>query len=86
MKLLLFSGGIDLSALAAWKRPNIALTIDYGQRPAMGEIAAAAAIASELKICHEVVSIDLSSSGAGPLAARIRRKSRVRQSGGLTGI
>jgi len=36
--LLLLSGGIDSVAIAAWKRPEICLTIDYGQRSARAEI------------------------------------------------
>jgi 7-cyano-7-deazaguanine synthase len=70
MKALLLSGGIDSSALAAWKRPDIALTVDYGQRSAAGEIDAAKAIAAELRIAHEVLRVDLSSLGAGPLAGK----------------
>jgi 7-cyano-7-deazaguanine synthase len=70
MNLLLFSGGIDSSALAAWKRPDIALTIDYGQRPAKGEVTAATAIASELGIKHDVLRVDLSNLGVGPLAGK----------------
>lgn len=70
MNVLLFSGGIDSSALAAWKRPDVALTIDYGQRPAKGEIAAATAIASELGVKHEVLKVDLPNLGIGLLAGR----------------
>jgi 7-cyano-7-deazaguanine synthase len=70
MKLLLLSGGLDSSALAVWKRPDVALTVDYGQRPAKGEIAAASAIADEFGIAHEIVKIDLSSLGIGALAGK----------------
>ncbi|MGY2982681.1 7-cyano-7-deazaguanine synthase [Bradyrhizobium sp. USDA 4508] len=68
MKLLLFSGGLDSSALAFWKRPDVCLTIDYGQRPARGEIAAAAAICRELGLRHELMTIDLRALGTGSLA------------------
>ena len=34
MRALLLSGGMDSIALAFWKRPEIAITIDYGQRAA----------------------------------------------------
>ena len=34
---LLLSGGMDSIALAYWKRPDIALTIDYGQAAADAE-------------------------------------------------
>jgi 7-cyano-7-deazaguanine synthase len=74
MKLLLLSGGLDSSALAAWKKPDVALTIDYGQRPARGEITAAAAITSELGIKHEILKVDLSRLGVGPLAGKAPSK------------
>lgn len=65
---LLLSGGIDSTAIAFWKRPEIAITVDYGQRPARGEIRASAAICSELGIQHEIVSVDCSFLGSGDLA------------------
>lgn len=68
MKVLLFSGGLDSSALAFWKRPDACLTIDYGQRPARGEIAAAKAICNELGLRHEVLTVDLKALGSGSLA------------------
>lgn len=70
MKVLLFSGGLDSSALASWKRPDVCLTIDYGQRPARGEIAAAKAICNELGIRHELLSVDLRALGSGSLAGK----------------
>ena len=36
------SGGMDSICLAWWKRPESAITIDYGQLAASAEIAAAA--------------------------------------------
>jgi 7-cyano-7-deazaguanine synthase len=70
MRLLLLSGGIDSTALAAWQRPDLCLTIDYGQRPARGEIAAASSVAAALGLRHRVLRIDLSELGLGPLAGR----------------
>lgn len=70
MKLLLFSGGLDSSALAFWQRPDICLTVDYGQRPARGEIAAAKAICSEIGLRHEVLTVDLRALGSGTLAGK----------------
>jgi 7-cyano-7-deazaguanine synthase len=70
MRALLFSGGLDSSALAYWKRPDVCLTVDYGQRPARGEIAAAEAICGELKLRHEVVAVDLRCLGSGSLAGK----------------
>lgn len=69
MRLLLFSGGLDSSALAAWLKPDIALTIDYGQRAARGEMAAAAAISDRLGICHTTLSVDLSALGRGDMSS-----------------
>lgn len=66
--LLLLSGGMDSIALAVWKRPEIALTIDYGQQSAPGEIRAASKVAADLSIQHEVVVIDLGRYGSGDLA------------------
>jgi len=70
MKVLLLSGGIDSSAIAVWKKPDFALTIDYGQRAARGEIIAAEAIASKLGISHEVIRVDLAEFGVGSLAGK----------------
>lgn len=66
-QLLLFSGGIDSTALAAIHKPELALTIDYGQRPAAGEIRAAARVASLLGIEHRSITVDASAVGAGLL-------------------
>lgn len=66
-QLLLFSGGVDSTALAALQRPELALTIDYGQRPAAGEIRAAAHVSSLLGIEHRSITVDASAVGAGVL-------------------
>lgn len=70
MKVLLFSGGIDSSALGAWLRPDVLCTIDYGQRVAAAEIRAATYIAERLDIKHEILSIDCSGIGSGHLAGQ----------------
>ena len=67
---LLLSGGIDSIAIAFWKRPDIALTIDYGQLSALGETQAAAAVCASLGIPHEILRIDCSALGSGDLAGR----------------
>lgn len=67
---LLLSGGMDSVAIAWWLRPDVAFTLDYGQRPAAGEIRAAAAVAAELHIPHEVLTCDVSALGSGDLAGR----------------
>jgi 7-cyano-7-deazaguanine synthase len=68
MKVLLLSGGLDSSALAFWKRPDVCLTVDYGQRPARGELAAAKALCGELDLRHETLSVDMKALGSGSLA------------------
>lgn len=70
MRVLLHSGGVDSSAIAYWKRPEVCLTVDYGQTPAQGEIIAAASICKELGLRHEIVTVNLSSLGAGTLAGK----------------
>lgn len=67
---LLLSGGMDSAALAFWKRPDLAITIDYGQASARGEIRAATQIAKELSIAHEIIHIDCSALGSGDLAGK----------------
>jgi len=67
---LLFSGGIDSAAIAYWKRPAFAFTVDYGQTSARGEIRAAAQIAREIGIQHEVITVNCRQLGLGDLAGR----------------
>ncbi len=59
---------MDSAALAFWLKPDLALTVDYGQLPASGEVQAAAAIASALAIPHEVISTDTRELGLGTMA------------------
>lgn len=68
MIALLLSGGMDSVSLAYWKKPQFAITIDYGQIAARGEIAAAAQVSRELGIQHHVVSVDCSAVGSGDMA------------------
>jgi 7-cyano-7-deazaguanine synthase len=67
---VLLSGGMDSIALTYWKRPQIAITIDYGQAPAAAEIRAAAETCRSLSIEHHVIRIDCSELGSGDLAKR----------------
>jgi 7-cyano-7-deazaguanine synthase len=67
-KGILLSGGIDSVALAFWKRPQTAYTIDYGQRPAKTEIRVASQICKSLDIEHHIISVDCSSLGSGDLS------------------
>lgn len=59
---------MDSASLAYWKRPDHALTIDYGQVAARAEIGAAASIAQALNIRHSTIRLDLSSLGSGDMA------------------
>src|SRR5690349_9850191 len=68
---ILLSGGIDSIALAYWKRPDLAITIDYGQLPARAEIDAATAAARDLELEHDIVRIDCRSIGSGDLAGTL---------------
>lgn len=65
---LLLSGGMDSLAIAWWKRPQLAITLDYGQNAAVGEKHAAGRICEELGIPHEIIRIDCGSLGSGDMA------------------
>jgi 7-cyano-7-deazaguanine synthase len=65
---LLLSGGMDSTAIAYWRRPEVAITIDYGQGPAAGEIRAAEAVSHVLGIEHYILRCDLSALGSGDMA------------------
>lgn len=65
--LLLLSGGLDSTALAAIERPALCLTVDYGQRPAQAELRAAHKICEQLGLQHEALRIDLGGLGGGLL-------------------
>lgn len=64
---ILLSGGIDSIALAYWKRPKVAFTLDYGQTPAETEIRVSKVVSKELGIEHYVIKVDCSSLGSGDL-------------------
>ncbi|TIW10726.1 MAG: 7-cyano-7-deazaguanine synthase [Mesorhizobium sp.] len=70
MRMLLFSGGLDSSALAWWLRPELCVTINYGQRAANGEIAASAALCSRIGLEHRTMHADLTSLGTGTMAGK----------------
>jgi 7-cyano-7-deazaguanine synthase len=65
---LLLSGGMDSVAIAWWLRPEAAITIDYGQVAAAGEIAAASVVSRQLGLQHHNISIDCRSIGSGDMA------------------
>ena len=65
--MLLLSGGIDSTAIAALYRPTLCLAIDYGQRSAPGELRAAAAICRALSLRLKTLRLDLGGLGGGLL-------------------
>ena len=65
---LLLSGGMDSIALAWWKRPEMAITINYGQLAARAEIQASKAVCKRLEIPHQVITIDCHAIGSGDMA------------------
>lgn len=67
---ILLSGGMDSVALAYRYRSALAITVDYGQLAAPGEVRAAKAVAAELKMDHLVIRADLRAIGSGDLAGR----------------
>lgn len=67
-RALLLSGGMDSTCLAYWQRPDLCITIDYGQRPAGAEFKAARAVCHALGIEHKCLSVDCSPLGSGDLA------------------
>lgn len=70
MRAILLSGGMDSIALTYWQRPELSITIDYGQVCAAAEIEAAAVVATALGCRHEIVRVDCSALGSGDLASR----------------
>lgn len=69
-RALLLSGGMDSTCLAFWRRPDLAITIDYGHKAAEGEIRAATAVCKSLAIKHRMIRCDLSTLGSGDLAGK----------------
>lgn len=65
--VLLLSGGMDSTALAAWVQPAAALFIDYGQGPAVAEERAARAVARAMHIPFDMLRVDLRPLGSGLL-------------------
>jgi 7-cyano-7-deazaguanine synthase len=68
MKALLFSGGIDSTALAWGLRPDLLIFLDYGQKAAAGELRAARSIAKELDLPIDVRQALLGAFGHGLMA------------------
>jgi len=68
VRLLLFSGGVESTCLAHELQPDLLLTIDYGQKPVLGETRAATTIASRLSLRHELISVPMQEMGRGDMA------------------
>lgn len=67
-RAILLSGGVDSIALSYWLRPELAITIDYGQLPYKGELRAAEEVAKQLGIQHELLQVDCRAIGSGDLS------------------
>jgi 7-cyano-7-deazaguanine synthase len=69
-RVLLLSGGLDSTSIAAWQRPEHCLGIDYGQRAAAAEKRAAEAVASHLGLDFSHLSVDAAAIGGGLMARK----------------
>lgn len=70
MAALLLSGGMDSISIAWWKRPSVAIFVNYGQCPAEAEEAASKSAAQAIGLTYEMIRADCSSLGSGDLAGR----------------
>jgi 7-cyano-7-deazaguanine synthase len=61
---------MDSISIAWWKRPSVAIFVDYGQVPAKAEEAAGRAAAEAIGIRYEVVRADCSALGSGDMAGK----------------
>lgn len=68
MNALLLSGGLDSAALAWAHRPDMCVTVDYGQRSALGERTASAALCDAMGLHHEILNVDLAAFGSGSMS------------------
>lgn len=75
MRALLFSGGIDSTALAWCLKPEKLLFVDYGQVAAQGELRAASSIAKVLRLDLDVRSISMRQFGQGSMVGDAISKS-----------
>jgi Predicted PP-loop superfamily ATPase len=67
-EVLLLSGGIDSTCLAAWLRPSCCLTVDYGQRAAQAEYRASAQVCKTLGLKHVMLPVPIGCLGGGVMA------------------
>jgi 7-cyano-7-deazaguanine synthase len=59
---------MDSAAIVYWTKPDLALTVDYGQLAAEGEVRAAKAICAETSTPHEVITANTRHLGGGTMA------------------
>jgi 7-cyano-7-deazaguanine synthase len=67
-RALLLSGGMDSTALAWAIRPELAITIDYGQLAAAGELRAAESVCEALGVRRRVLRVNCQELGSGDMA------------------
>lgn len=67
---IILSGGMDSASVLWWKRPDIAYTVDYGQKAASAEIDASKQLCAALEIPHYIINVDCSSLGSGDLVGK----------------
>lgn len=67
-RVLLLSGGLDSTCIAAWLRPEYSLCVSYGQRAAAAERRAADAVTRQLKLPIAHITVDASAVGGGLMA------------------
>ncbi|BCM91824.1 7-cyano-7-deazaguanine synthase [Abditibacteriota bacterium] len=65
---LLLSGGMDSISLLWWKRPDVAITVEYGQLASSAETQASRVACRKLGIYHQVLTVDCSALGSGDMA------------------
>ncbi|WP_449632397.1 7-cyano-7-deazaguanine synthase [Rahnella aceris] len=68
---IILSGGMDSSCLAWWLKPQIAITIDYGQKAAKAEFESSALICDALGIEHHFIKVDCRELGSGDMAGKM---------------
>jgi 7-cyano-7-deazaguanine synthase len=68
VKAVLLSGGVDSIALAYWQRPEVTITVDYGQKAAATEVAVAAEVSKRLGARHRIVCVNCAQLGSGDMA------------------
>lgn len=67
-KALLLSGGIDSNSIAWVERPEITITVNYGQKSAKTEISSAKEISRLINADHHIIEVDCSSLGSGDMS------------------